>query len=157
MVNVNRLTAYHPWEGEEPSIPLRDEPTVLQDWSQFVLEEGLLCVVRLAPESGSVPWAVGRILGLIIVPDKPTVIHLQWYGNNGGNVEGMHLPGWRRSNGTVYYRERPEHYKHVPYTNEHDGTVVDQEMIHTTGFRLLASHRLPRDVLTYLNTGREER
>ena len=87
-----------------------------------VYSKGDLVVVGLSDPD--LPWAVAKILSRDS-PDSSSEFTIQWYGNIYDNFLGIQRPGWIDGKGVAYYKDKPQHPSHQPYTNFTDASGDD--------------------------------
>jgi hypothetical protein len=150
--NVNRLREWHPYskahlQTDPPDEPLDAPPNVEIDWALWH-NEGDLVAIPL--EEYSTPFLIGRLLKKRS-RHHPFGALVQWVSND-READGLCMfervlqPGWirpktarerqqdrgRNHQGTgdalpdtiCYFRRRPTHKSHQPYTNDDTQTVV---------------------------------
>ena len=134
--NVNRLVKYHTWEGmdtsairtREPAPPPREAPP----------KPGEIVVFRTSySDTHHCLFGVGRVIQVI----GPNDIHFQWLGNRpAAEASKPFEPGWvdtRDNKG--YYKSKPNHPSHPPWTNRDTCTEITTECIILRGADMLRS------------------
>ena len=157
-VHVNRLIPYHPYSIDTPD-PAGDlyksilsegldeedaEKLASEAFNAMDLEVDQLVVVALEREKkDDLPYAIGRVLS---IDPKTEHIVVQWYGNYYNDETKPMLPGWIHSDKRPYYKLKPLHYTHPPYTNMTDNNPLKLSNIAYAGIPLTPSNLIPSNI-----------
>ena len=143
--NVNRLARFSPWSPGLPSTsPELDKPKKWHLGGTVKKDQLFIIPLPTADE----PFAVGCLRGV-----SPTgTLHFTWLSNDRRSVRGTFRPGWRDTNGHVYYADTRDHSSHMPYTNDHSRTKATMKDVVVHGFSLTAGKKLPRPILRLMST-----
>ena len=107
--------------------------------------EGDMVALRVEPdEAEKLPFAIGKVLR---VSDEGK-LDIHWYGSDSNNMLSVWAPGFifQREN-KRYYKPKPLHPSHPPYTNTSSETVLYVSDVIGTPFQLDAELRIPTSIL----------
>jgi len=128
--NYNRLWKFTPWDTSHESTHVwasnldlsNREPrseTITQESNP--LEAGDIIVFRLDANShANTNYGVARVISIT----EDNYIHFQWFGNVKNSMQSKFRPGWIDKNHTEYYRRKPTHPSHSPFTGESTETYI---------------------------------
>ena len=107
--------------------------------------EGDMVALCVEPDlAEKLPFAIGKVLR---VSDKK-VLDIHWYGSNNNSMLSTWAPGYiLKSENKRYYKPKPLHHTHLPYTNMVSETVLNVSDVIGLPFQLDAELRIPSAVL----------
>ena len=129
--NVRFLRLWNPWDDSWENQP---EHTV-QDFveREVVVLRNDICIIRFAQECPEdPPWGVVKILQ----KNNDDTIVAQWMSNYKEALLAKHLPGWIDAKGKHYYKAKPQHPSHEPYTNLTAGVALRVSDIAYSGIKI---------------------
>ena len=95
-------------------------------------------------EAENLPFAIGKVLR---VSDKGK-LDIHWYGSDNNNMLSTWTPGYIfEKENKRYYKPKPLHHSHPPYTNLASETVLYVSDVIGLPFQLDAELRIPNPVL----------
>jgi hypothetical protein len=102
-----------------------------------------MVVIALSGNDKIRPFAIARILEIRGADDY----HVQWFGNENGQLQGTYRPEWRvmeeGEKVKVYFSERVEESGAKRFTSDSAGVTITRAHVQHFGFRLLYNDRLP--------------
>ncbi|MEM7282731.1 MAG: RNase H-like domain-containing protein [Pseudomonadota bacterium] len=146
--NVNRLVAKDvysrdvSWVEKAGDLPECDGPSFVPNNAEDASEPVSVGQLVVFPMKGGT-FGMGKVL-------KKTgkKLNLQWYGNFHDVCGGTYRPCWyQASQLKYYYKEKPAHYSHPPYTTDDTDTVVKVDDIIINNFTLEDNDKLSAECL----------
>ena len=107
--------------------------------------EGDMVALCVEPDlAEKLPFSIGKVLRV----SEKGVLDIHWYGSNNNSMISTWAPGYVLKNENKrYYRPKPLHYTHPPYTNMISETVLEVSDVIGLPFQLDAELCIPASVL----------
>jgi hypothetical protein len=157
-VHTNRLIPYHPFSDDIPDPAGSYYRRVLEEGigedmnmeeaypTDIVLKDQLVIIPMEVNEYNKLPFSVGRVIEM----DEEDHITVQWYGNVSENIRRPFLPAWIDNDRRHYYRTKPQHITHKPWTNLINNTPLNKYNVAYAGINLNQDSTIPVHILSLL-------
>jgi hypothetical protein len=117
--HLNRLVRFYPWNSDLPSTsPDFGAEGHWKASGEIPVHSTVLVTVTEDIVNSVVPFRMGRFTSSEDSGEEqhgPKRVVVHWYGNMAQNVRGAYRPAWCRPNGTMYYRDTPNHLVDVAH------------------------------------------
>ena len=122
-----------------------DDSNVVDDRKMGEVFEGDMVALCVEPDPiEKLPFSIGKILRV----SDTGVLDVHWFGSNNNSMLSTWAPGYVQKNENKrYYRQKPLHHSHPPYTNSLSETVLTVRDIIGSPFQLNPELRIPSFVL----------
>ena len=134
-----------------PRFTARERTVLADDAAAYVppeIKKDMLVVFPMTLKDGSPGFGVGKAIARL---GRTKNWNCQWYSNAEETIDDVFLPCWLNSNGRWYAAEtKKSHDKPLCTHRVYQGNI-NERTIADAGFRLMADHKLPHEVLSRIH------